>query len=824
MTITQEMEARVDALLKQMTLQEKVALLSGADNWNTVAIPRLGLPALTMTDGPHGARANQPESGRSYSGPSTAFPTGVAMASTWNPALIEQVGAALAEETLAAGCDILLGPCVNIVRTPIAGRNFESYAEDPYQAGRIGAAWVRGLQSKSVGASLKHFAANNQEIERGRGSSEVDERTLREIYLPQFETIVTETQPWTVMCSYNRLNGVYASQNDHLLNEILKDEWGFEGAVISDWGANHTISKSVKGGLDLEMPGPAKYYGKLLLEAVNNWQIEEAQIDQAARRMLRMLVRSGRLDGARPQGAINTPAHQDLARRVAAESITLLKNDHNLLPLRTAEIKTLAVIGAPASELTISGGGSAYVEPPFRSSPLKALQEKLGEAVEVIYAPGADNFVKMPVLKASYVSPSTGEGLGLAGEYFDNPELEGQPLATRVDPRLDFWWFHTGPIAGIGQLFSVRWTGRLVVPQDGQYTFQVTHSNTARLYLDDQLLIENSSQAELGLTETDVREKQVLLEAGKPYALRLEVSRKNPSDYMHIRLGLAATPEQDARLEKAVALARDADVAVVFVGDTEGYETEGWDRPNLRLPAGQDELVRAVAEANPRTVVVLNAGAPVEMPWLPRVMALVQAYYPGMEGGEAVAQVLLGEVNPSGKLTVTYPSRFEETPAYLNLSYPGAREVRYGEGVFVGYRYYDFIEKKPLFPFGYGLSYTTFEYSDLQAPQTVSIGENVEVAVTVTNSGQRAGKEVVQLYVSDLEASLMRPPQELKGFQKVELQPGESQTVRFTLNPRALAFYDPQREGWVAETGQFEVRVGASSRDIRARAAFALKA
>ena len=819
-------EQRVDALLKQLSLLDKITLLSGSDSWNTAPISRLGIPALTMTDGPHGVRTNQPDAGRPVSSPTTAFPTGVSMASTWNPALVEQAAQALAEETLAAGCDILLGPCVNIVRTPIAGRNFESYSEDPYLAGQIGAAYVRGLQSKNVGASLKHYALNNQEIERGRGSSQADERTMREIYLPHFETIVKEAQPWTVMCSYNRINGVYASQHHTLLNEILKDEWGFDGVVVSDWGANHTVFESVKGGLDLEMPGPAKYYGSLLVEAVNNWQIEEADIDRAARRVLRMLARSGRMDAPRPQGAMNTQAHRDTARQVAEESITLLKNKDHILPIRPGsgpgDIKTIAVIGPAAVEMSISGGGSAYVEPPYRSGPLTALQASIGDQAEIRYEPGCDNFVQLPTLKASYCRPARGEGFGLLGEYFNNPDLAGAPVVERMEHRIDYWWFGAGPVAGVKDYLSIRWSGTLTVPTSGRYTFQISHSAHLTLRLQDQVLIDSQGAIGLGATRVQEARAVVMLESGKAYPIRVELTQNGPADMTHARLSFAATPEQDDRIERAAALAREADLALVFVGDTEAFETEGWDRPDLRLPAGQDELIHAVARANPNTVVVLNTGAPIEMPWLDEIAGLLQAYFPGLEGGQAVKRVLLGETNPSGKLTVTYPKRFQDTPSFPNLSYPGAREVQYGEGIFVGYRYYDHAQCETLFPFGYGLSYSTFEYSDLQAPDEIRSGESFEVSIRVANTGQRTGKEVVQLYIGDPTSSVARPPKELKGFAKVELQPGQSQIVRFQINPRALSFYDVLTHQWKAEPGLFKLLVGSSSRDIRVQRSFTL--
>jgi beta-glucosidase len=678
-TNNESVQSRVAGLLAQMTLEEKVALLSGKNAWQTVPIERLGIPALTMTDGPHGVRANRTGPERQH-GPATSFPTGVSMAASWDPELIERVGSALAEETLALGCDILLGPCVNIVRTPLAGRNFESYAEDPYLAGKIGVGWVNGLQNRGVGASLKHYACNNQEIERMRGDSIVDERTLREIYLRQFEMVIKEADPWTVMCAYNRINGPYASQNVHLQRDILKGEWQYEGVIISDWGANHTTTESVAGGLDIEMPGPAKYYGQLLVEAVVNWQIDESYLDDAASRILRMIVRSGRMDSeaAERRGAINTQAHQDLARELAESSVTLLKNAESVLPI--ADVDTIAVIGPNASEARIGGGGSSYLEPPYRISPLEGLQEVFGDDdVTLAYAKGCDNTVEPSALK----------------------------------------------------------------------------------------------------------------------------------------------PEDNEQLDQAVQLATQADVAVIFAGMPRGYESEGHDRPHMRLPGVQDALIQAVAKANPNTIVVLNCGAPVEMPWADAVPGIVLAYYPGQEGGRAVARVLTGAVNPSGKLPVTFPVHYRDNPTIMN--YPGTREVRYGEGLFVGYRYYDKKDIAPLFPFGHGLSYTTFEYDNLQMPASAVQGEPVSISLTIQNAGLVTGKEVVQLYVRDPESSLVRPVKELKRFEKVTLEPGEKTEISFRLDDEALAFYDPYQGQWVVEPGQYDVLIGSSSRDIRLSGSFTLE-
>ena len=820
---TASVEERIGALLKQLTLREKISLLSGQDAWHTVAIERLGLPALVMTDGPHGVRSSQAEAGR-IDGPATSFPTGVSMAASWDPDLIERVGAALGEETRAMGCDILLGPCVNIVRHPLAGRNFEAYAEDPFLAGKIGVGYVKGVQGRRIGTSLKHYACNNQEVERFRGNSIIDERTLREIYLSQFEMVVKEAKPWTVMCSYNRINGDYASQNNHLLNEILKQEWGFEGVVVSDWGANHTVFESVEGGLDLEMPGPAKYYGRQLEEAVNIWQIDEAKVDEAARRVLRMLLHSGKVDGETlPPGSLNTPEHQALARELAEQSIVLLKNDGALLPLQPVKIKKLAVIGPHAAIGSIGGGGSSFLESPYRVSPLDGLKAQLqGQPVEVLYAQGCDNFANLPPLRGLELTIPDGQP-GAACQIWDNVEFKGQPVVERVEKnRLDFWWF-TPPVKEVKDEFSARWLGSLTAAETGRHSFSLSSSGIARIYLDGKPLIDNSTKKPEGMFSPDYTQVEIELVAGQSYEIKLEVARPANENHAHARIGFAYTPRpaQDQRFAEAVELARTADVAVVCIGLPENFESEGDDRRDMELTGRQNELVEAILKVNPRTVVVLNAGAPVRLPWVEQVPALLEAFYPGLEGGHAIARILLGAVNPSGKLSETFPKRLEDTPAFIN--YPGTKDVLYGEGIFVGYRYYDRRDLAPLFPFGYGLSYTTFEYSGLHLPAEGSAGQPVEVSVTVQNTGKVTGKEIVQLYVSDLQSSLVRPPKELKGFTKLELAPGESREVRFTLDERAFSFYNPYRKRWVAEPGQFEILVGASSRDIRQKGSFMLK-
>lgn len=818
-----EREQRIERCLAAMTWHEKASLLSGADDWRTVALPRLGIGAFVMTDGPHGVRTNAGMTGRKH-GPAVSFPTGIAMAATWDPGLIERVGRALGEETLAMGCDVLLGPCVNIARTPLAGRNFEGMGEDPYLAGEIGAAYVRGVQAAGAGACVKHLAGNNQEYERWRGDSVIDERTLREIYLAQFERIVKTAGPWLVMCSYNRLNGRYASENAWLLAEILKREWGFDGVVVSDWGAVHSTTAPVPAGLDLEMPGPARYLGPLLVEAMRTWQVEPACVEEAARRVLRTLDRAGKLPGSAPQpaGAIDTPEHRALAAEAAAEAMTLLKNDGGLLPLAPGEVKRIAVIGPCAREFVVSGGGSAALEPAYTIGPLAGLREVYGDRTEFLYEQGCDSFAAPPPLAGDYLLPDAGGKRRIKGEFFAGGELAGEPCLRVGADRFEFWFSGKGPREEGPSDFSARWTCRLDVPADGDYLFRLRSTGRCKLYLNGRLLagIEPTAALETVVSERRVTEN---LAARGGYEIVVEYAKVPGDEYTSVCLGFAPLPAAgvDPRVARAAELARSADAALVFAGLPPGYESEGIDRPDLELPGGQNDLIRAVAAANPRTAVVLNCGAPVTMPWLAAVPAVLLAWYPGQEGGRALARVVAGLADPAGRLPVTFPAKLADNPAHLN--YPGARRVLYGEGIFVGYRYYDAKGVEPLFPFGHGLSYTEFSYGEAAVPAEVARGGAARIAVRVKNTGSRPGREIVQLYIRDVESALPRPPKELKGFAKVALAPGEERLVEFVLDERAFSYYDPEAGRWLAEPGEFEALIGRSSRDIRARARFTLR-
>jgi beta-glucosidase len=649
-------------LIKKMSLEEKAALCTGAGPWTTTPVERLGVPEMTVTDGPHGVRRVEDlHTIVSRSVPATCFPTAASMASTWDVDLIHKLGEAIAEECIALEVDVVLGPGVNMKRIPLCGRNFEYYSEDPYLAGEIAVSFIKSVQSKGVGTSLKHFAANNQEYQRSTISSEIDERTLREIYLPAFEAAVKKAKPWTVMCSYNKLNGTYAAENHRLLTEILKEEWGFEGFVVSDWGAVHDRVDALEAGLDLEMPGPRERRVKAVIEAVRSGKLDEQVLDEAVRRILNIVFKAAETNKG---GSFDVVRHHALARKVAGEGMVLLKND-GVLPLKNH--KKIAVIGRTAKEAHYQGGGSSHIKPTQLDNPYEELQKMAGDT-ELSYAEG----------------------------YLDEDSF-------------------------------------------------------------DQALIDEAS--------------------------------KN---------------------------AGSADVALLYLALPATKESEGYDRPDLDLTAHQVALIKSVSAVQPNTIVILNNGAPLVMSeWIDGTAAVLEAWMMGQAGGGAIADVLFGKVNPSGKLAETFPLKLIDTPAYIN--YPGENgAVRYGEGIFMGYRYYDTKEVATLFPFGYGMSYTTFDYQNPKvSSQTFRDVDGLTVSVDVTNTGKMAGKEVVQVYVQDHKSRLVRPTKELKGFAKVELQPGETTTVTVSLDLRAFAYYHPAYRQWITEDGEFGILIGASSTDIR---------
>jgi beta-glucosidase len=799
------MSDRIETLISQMTLEEKVSLLAGADMWHTVPVKRLGIPVIKVTDGPLGARgADMPDAPTS-----ACFPGGSALGATWNPDLAERTGRALADEVKSKGAHILLAPTVNIHRSPLAGRNFECFSEDPCLTSLMAVAYINGLQSQGVGACIKHFVCNDSEFERMSISSEVGERPLREIYLRPFQVAIREAKPWAVMSSYNRINGTYASENDYTLLDILKGEWGFEGIVMSDWFG--TYSPQVpKGGLDLEMPGPARWMGEHALHAAKSGQLSEDKLNDKVRRLLRTLEKAGAFEhpDLQPERAIDKPEHRQIAREAAGEAIVLLKNANNLLPL-DADRKSIAVIGENAMWASITGGGSVRVSPHYVVSPLDGIQRRAGKA-QVSYALGCSVHRHLPRFPASWLTD------GLTVQYFANRELAGEPVRAEVTHKMELVWFGDTLPHVESNDFSIRLTGTFAAPESGMYVLSLECVGKGRLFVDGQEFI---NLWDAGATHQNVAgTAEIELVVGQSHELKIEFAAEPGPRWRNLRLGCMPKPPADP-IQAAAALARKSDVAIVFAGLTDEWESEGFDRPDMELPGDQVKLIEQVATANPNTIVVINAGSPLSMNWLDKVAAVVWAWYPGQECGNAIADVLFGDVNPSGKLPTTFPKRLQDNPAYLN--YPGENgQVCYGERLFVGYRYYDKKDIAPLFPFGYGLSYTTFEYRNLVLDTT---GDMIRVSVDVQNTGKRLGKEIVQVYIRDVQSRLVRPEKELKAFAKVALEPGEAKTVALTLDREALSYYDPAVKSWVAEAGEFEVLVGSSSRDIRLAARFNFK-
>jgi beta-glucosidase len=815
------LESRVADLAGRLTLEEKVGLMAGAAAFTLEGVPRLGVPRVRVTDGPTGVRSHEGEA-------ATVFPVGVAMAATWNPGLTREVAAAIAREALALDSRVVLAPTINIVRTPLWGRNFETYSEDPFLAGAIGAAFVEGLQGEGVGASLKHYAVNNQEVNRMTVNAVVDERTLREIYLAAFETVVRETNPWTVMASYNRINGFYATENPYLLQDILEREWGYDGVVVSDWGAVHDTVAAAGGGTDLEMPGPARWYGARLLAAAEAGEVPRARIDDAARRMVRLILRTGALDGGRPPaGELRTRRHREIAARAAEEAVVLLKNEGDLLPLDAGGLRRVAVVGPNAAVRRIQGGGSSQVRAGRQISILQGIEDLVGAACEVVHAEGGDNEPVPPQARTAFFSPDEARGqAGLLCEYFADRGFGASPYRAQVE-------------RGIGKLVStssmniadeglgaLRWSGWLWAERDGRHELSLRAPGQVRLELAGATLIDDATPGEIdsldvgGMAVTR-RIASIHLTAGRGYPVTLEYIR--PADTGEISWEYVGVGFRQPRgaIAEAAALAATADAAIVVIGAASISEAEGYDRQTLDLPGDQNALVEAVLAANPRTVIVLLGGAPYALPWIDHVPAVIVPWLGGEEGPDAVARVLFGQAEPSGRLPVTFPRRLEDTPA--DAWYPGGADAVYGEGLYVGYRHFDRAPEAPMFPFGHGLTYTRFDYGDLEAPEEARAGDTIEVRFTVKNVGERPGKETAQLYVRPRGPSVERPVKELKGFVKVALQPGERQWVSLTLDARAFSFWDPAQRAWVAEPGAYDLLIGGSAQDIELQATVRLE-
>ncbi len=787
-------EKRVEDLLARMTLREKIAMLGGT-GFTTTPILRLGIPALKMDDGPLGVRW----------GKSTAFPAATCMAASWDTSMIFQVGKAIAQEVKGKGRDEVLGPCVNIARIPMGGRTFEAYGEDPYLTSRMAVSYIEGVQSQGVAATVKHFAANNQEYERMFVNAEVSERALNEIYLPAFKAAVEEAHVLAVMCAYNKVNGEYCTANNYLLDTKLKQDWGFKGLVMSDWGAVHSTIPVANGGMDLEMPTGEFLNDSTLLPAIKSGKVKESTIDNKVRRILTVMFKLGLFDHTRSADSalVNTPEHQAIAYRAAVEGIVLLKNDRHVLPLNSSVLKSIAVIGPNAAVARTTGGGSAMVDPIYSVSPLEALKARLGGKVTINFAEGVRLAGQVsPIPAGNFYQPNS-SAHGLAAEYFDNMDLKGNPAVRRVDKKIDFAWNGKSPAPGLpADSFSARWTGRFKSSVTGRYIFDLSSDDGSRLYIDNQLVIDNWGQH-----APEVRSFETRLEKGKSYGIRVDYFQAGGGSGLALGLREAG----GKLIEKAAEAARKSQVALLFVGTSSHYETEGRDRDSLGLPGEQAQLIRAVAKANRNTVVVMISGAPVTMSsWLGKVPALVQAWFGGDEAGNAIADVLLGKHDPSGRLPITFPEKWSDCSAYSTYKHQDSVSV-YSDGVFVGYRWFDEHNIKPLFPFGYGLSYTKFDYSDLTVTPA---GEDYRVTFDVKNTGKVAGVAIPQLYVHDPDPAAAAPVKELKRFDRVTLRPGQRVMVTFFLRKSDFAHYVTERGGWYTHPGEYDVLVGSSSRNI----------
>jgi beta-glucosidase len=803
-------ERRVEDLLSHMTREEKIDMIGGYDDFFIRPNARLGIPAIKMADGPLGVR--------NY-GKATALPAGIALAATWNPELMNAVGHAVGKEARARGVHIMLAPGVNIYRAPMCGRNFEYFGEDPYLASRMTVAYISGVQQEGVVATVKHYAANNQEWDRHTVSSNVDDRTLHEIYFPAFRAAVEEAHVGAVMTSYNLVNGVHASQNDYLIRDVLKREWKFDGFVMSDWVSTYDAVAAANGGLDLEMPSGQYLNRANLLPALKNGEVQQATIDDKVRRMLRVMVRMGFLD--RPQQIDGTRADSATSRRTALEAaregIVLLKNEDEILPLDRKEIHTLAVIGPNAHPAVTGAGGSSLVRPNYPVSPRDGVSRVAGHTVRVVYEPGVfrvgeEDFEKSEFWTTDPRDPGTSVP-GLQAEYYRTIDLSGEPVARTNDRTVNFRWTE-GPGHGLPQNnYAVRWTGWIQPGNAKKVLLVVRGDDGYRLRVNGKPVLD--AWADQPAT---TRTTWVDASAGERLHVVLEYYQRRGD--AEIRFGWLTAAGNE--LTKAVEAASKADAVVICAGFNAETEGEGFDRP-FALPAEQVELIKAIASANPKTIVALNAGGNVEMSqWLTNVPVLLHTWYPGQEGGTALAEILFGDVNPSGKLPATFERRWEDNATYASYhDTANVHLVQYSEGVFLGYRHMDAHGIEPLFPFGYGLSYTSFEYANLRiSSQRIEPGQGLTVTFDVQNTGPRRGKEIAQIYVADFASSVPRPPKELKRFAKVDLAPGEVKTVTVHLQDEDLAHFDVSTKGWVTEPGEYKVIVGSSSRLSRFTAAF----
>ena len=781
-------QSRVEKLIGAMTLEEKVSLLGGT-GFATRGLDRLGIPALEMTDGPVGVR---------WGHGVTAWPAAIAMAATFEPELVGKMARELGEEARARDKRLLLGPTVNITRTPWGGRVFESYGEDPFLTSELARAFVTGVQSMGVGTSIKHFAANNQEFARDRIDVRVSERALREIYWPGFAAGVSAGSV-SVMAAYNQVNGAYCSENAHLLLDVLKREWGFAGFVVSDWEGTHSTIPAALNGLDLEMPSPL-FFGAELLIAVQSGKVPVAVIDDKLRRILGAMERLGLLEGAtaKPDHAF-VLHHPDTALKLAQDSMVLLKNDRSLLPLPMQKNISVAVLGPSATHARTGGGGSSFVRDSASVSAVEGLTRRIQEtgAPIALQVDGSMNLPGDGVRESAIVAGP------FRGEFFNNPHLDGPPVRRMDAPKIEFDWEWGSPGESInGNQFSARWTAAVTPRKSGIHAFRIAFTQAARVYLGDELIYDHwAVNANQALNDDTVRKS---LTAGRTYPLRIEYFKLDGLASLQFEV---LEPGQFTGAEVAGKPSGQADYAVLLVGYGAKTESESFDRTDLRLPKEQESLILNTARANPNTIVVVQAGSPIDMTaWAGKVRAILYAWYPGEQGGLAIADVLLGSVNPSGRLPISFPKTWADSP--VAKTYPGVDGVAtYADDIFVGYRYFDTEPEQVAYRFGYGLSYTTFSSKIINVTALDATVAKPEIAVRarVQNTGDRAGAYVAQLYVGELQPAVARPVRELKGLKQVFLTPGQSAEVEFKLDAQAFRHFDAAGRAWVVSPGRYQI-------------------
>jgi beta-glucosidase len=813
----------IEKLFTKLSLHEKVALVSGSDCWHTASVERLGIARLKFTDGPSGARGEG-----ITDGVSNCFPAGINLGSTWDNSLVTEVGNAIAMDAKEKGAHVLLGPTINISRSPLAGRHFECFTEDPYLSGSLAVAYINGVQSQGLSACPKHFVCNDSEYDRHRVSVEVDERALHEVYLLPFEMAVREAAPLVVMSAYNQINGTYASSHSTLLREVLKKQWGFNGIVVSDWGAALETVNNAVGGLDLEMPGPAQVWGTHLISAIERGECDEAVLDDKVRRLLMLLDRAGLIEQHRVCSETSSlkVETKKVARKAATDSIILLKND-GFLPLSKQCKQTIAVIGPNAANGQIQGGGSAQVYPRYKSRPLSALLALRSDSeINIDYAEGCNNYKYVPAPDPKSIFQADGKP-GLRASYFLGTDFSGDPIKVTSEQRHSIPYF--GAFGGeLGaqvekRSFCVRLEGKYVASVSGQYCFGLASAGESRLLLNGELIVDNWSEQVPGdsFLSFGSTEKRVVieLEAEATYDLCIEFRKSYEFPPVSgVRYGILPLQEQDL-IDSAVALAEKSDTVILVVGTDSDWESEGSDRKSIHLPGRQNELIQHVCDVNHNVIVVLNTGSPVAMPWWDKTRAIIQAGLPGQEFGNALVDILFGEVNPSAKTSVTYPRQLEDTAIY---TCPGENhQLNYDEGVFVGYRWFDRKGITPLVPFGYGLSYTDFNYNNLNCTTSERPDARVQVDFTLTNSGVMDGAEVVQVYISHIDSPVVLPAKQLKAYTKVFLRAGEKKKVTLTLSENDFRYWNPNDVdgetgvGWEYAAGDYIISIGASSADIR---------